>query len=226
MVTAAHALVTAQLCETRNGLDSRIRTKAKKRIPEDLMDKYIKRPIAIEATQLTEEMTIHTLEGDMKGGIGDWLIKGVNGELYPCKDDIFQKTYREQSETESSVSGDTSDGYHTFDELYHHRAVLFAALQMAYPKLSWKSKQHSDGTMFDNMFIAGIDTPEGTYAYHLEMNEWDIFACKEIETAPEWDGHLPKDVDRLLSLRVADWEGLTSELLTPHNDLWEQLASA
>ena len=36
---------------------------------------------------------IHTLEGDMMIGDKDWLIKGVNGELYPCKDDIFRKTY-------------------------------------------------------------------------------------------------------------------------------------
>ena len=102
----------------------------------------------------------------------------------------------------NEINGNTSDGYHTFNELYHHRAVLFAALQMAYPKLSWKSKQHSDGTMFDNMFIAGIDTPVGTYTYHLEMNEWDIFTCREIEAAPGWDGHLPKDVGRLLSLEL------------------------
>lgn len=190
------------------------------------MAKYVKRPIVIDAIQLAEETVIHTLEGDMKGGVGDWLITGVNGELYPCKDDIFQKTYREQSEAESTVNGDTSDGYHTFNELYHHRAVLFAALQKAYPNKSWKSKQHSDGTMFDNMFIAGIDTPEGTYTYHLEMNEWDIFTCREIEAAPGWDGHLPKDVGRLLSLKGVDWESLTSELLATHNDLWEQLASA
>lgn len=36
---------------------------------------------------------IDTLEGTMKAGIGDWIIKGVNGEFYPCKDEIFQKTY-------------------------------------------------------------------------------------------------------------------------------------
>lgn len=36
---------------------------------------------------------IPTLEGTMRANIGDWVIKGVNGEFYPCKDDIFQKTY-------------------------------------------------------------------------------------------------------------------------------------
>ena len=36
---------------------------------------------------------ISTLEGVMTGRIGDWIITGVNGEKYPCKDDIFRKTY-------------------------------------------------------------------------------------------------------------------------------------
>ena len=38
---------------------------------------------------------IHTLEGDMKVDNGDYVIKGVNGEFYPCKPDIFDKTYEE-----------------------------------------------------------------------------------------------------------------------------------
>lgn len=36
---------------------------------------------------------ITTLEGDMKASIGDWIIKGVKGEFYPCKPDIFSETY-------------------------------------------------------------------------------------------------------------------------------------
>lgn len=38
---------------------------------------------------------IFTLEGVMRGQIGDFIIKGVNGEFYPCKPDIFKKTYEE-----------------------------------------------------------------------------------------------------------------------------------
>ena len=40
-------------------------------------------------------VTIKTLEGDMKAIPGDYVIKGVNGEFYPCKPDIFDKTYEE-----------------------------------------------------------------------------------------------------------------------------------
>ena len=40
-----------------------------------------------------EGLTIHTLEGDMTAQVGDYIIEGVNGELYPIKADIFEKTY-------------------------------------------------------------------------------------------------------------------------------------
>lgn len=43
-------------------------------------------------------MTIHTLEGDMTAKSGDYIIKGVNGEFYPCKPDIFTQTYMEMEE--------------------------------------------------------------------------------------------------------------------------------
>jgi len=38
-------------------------------------------------------LKIFTLEGKMNADINDWIIKGVNGEFYPCKPDIFEKTY-------------------------------------------------------------------------------------------------------------------------------------
>ena len=39
------------------------------------------------------DVIIPTLEGDMRASYGDYIIKGVNGEFYPCKPDIFEKTY-------------------------------------------------------------------------------------------------------------------------------------
>ena len=44
------------------------------------------------------QLIIQTLEGDMWAFPGDWIIKGVNGEFYPCKPDIFQKTYEKVEE--------------------------------------------------------------------------------------------------------------------------------
>lgn len=40
-----------------------------------------------------EDAFVSTLEGDMYFGPGDWIIKGVKGEFYPCKPDIFEQTY-------------------------------------------------------------------------------------------------------------------------------------
>lgn len=39
------------------------------------------------------ELVIHTLEGDMKANVGDFIIKGLRGEFYPCKPDVFHKKY-------------------------------------------------------------------------------------------------------------------------------------
>lgn len=57
------------------------------------MPKFRKKPVIIEAVQITRPMKIKTLEGIMQGEPGDWLIKGVKGEKYFCKDEIFKKTY-------------------------------------------------------------------------------------------------------------------------------------
>lgn len=83
--------------------------------------KFKKKPVTIEAIQWTgeniaeiiefvkgdvridaesndgqtsrRELHINTLEGVMHASKGDWIIKGVQGEFYPCKPDIFEKTY-------------------------------------------------------------------------------------------------------------------------------------
>lgn len=94
-----------------------------------------------------------------------------------------------------------SDGYHTFDELYFHRMILFSVICKQNKEKSWKSKLHHDGTMFKDYFIVGIDTPLGQYSYHYHMEYWDHFCeIAELEKAPKWDGHTPDQVHRLLSL--------------------------
>lgn len=90
----------------------------------------------------------------------------------------------------AKIDGNTSDGYHTFNELYHHRAVLFSVIVKTFPELAWKSKLHSDGTMYEGMFIVGIDTPDGQASYHYAIDPyWDMFECKELYSAPFYDGH-------------------------------------
>ena len=79
--------------------------------------KFRKKPVVIEAIEWTGQnletirqfmkpdypawgvvghpdcLTIYTLEGNHRANIGDWIIKGVKGEFYPCKPDIFEQTY-------------------------------------------------------------------------------------------------------------------------------------
>ena len=110
------------------------------------------------------------------------------------------------------ITGETSDGYHTFNELYHHRAVLFSVIVKAFPDHAWKSRKHHDGTMYDGMFIVGIETPDGQATYHYDIEPyWDMFKCKELEYAPEWDGHTPAQaidrIGKLEPMRHGRWQG-------------------
>ena len=89
--------------------------------------------------------------------------------------------------------GDLSDGYHTFDELYYHRCVLFSLICNQNDIAAWKSKKHFTGDMYDGMFIVGIETPYGQVTYHYDLKYWDTFNVQELETAPEWDGSSPSD---------------------------------
>ena len=58
------------------------------------MTKYRKKPVVIEARGPIEfEEYISTLEGVMIASVGDYIITGVQGEIYPCKPDIFLATY-------------------------------------------------------------------------------------------------------------------------------------
>lgn len=107
--------------------------------------------------------------------------------------------------------GSTSDGYHTFDELYEHRFTLWMALckQIAsdpryqYDRDVWRSRKHSDGTNYAGWFLLGIgDKPGEQMTYHVPDARWT--ACgfaKELEKAPEFDGHTSEDVlDRIARL--------------------------
>ena len=60
--------------------------------------KFRKKPVIIEAYQTDVQLDIPTLEGTMHADIGDWIITGVKGEQYPCKPDIFEKTYERVEE--------------------------------------------------------------------------------------------------------------------------------
>lgn len=98
--------------------------------------------------------------------------------------------------------GDVSDGYHTFNDLYHQRAMLFAVIVNQNSDKAWKTHRHEDGELCfgGGWFLVTIDTPDGAYGYHYEDKYWDLFNCQELPKAKHWDGYTEKDVDRLFSL--------------------------
>lgn len=79
-------------------------------------------------------------------------------------------------------TGETSDGYHTFAELYDHRNHLFVALMRSNPSLSWRASNHEDGTMFDGWFVAGMHLSSGDITYHLPVSMWGMLNDKRIAT--------------------------------------------
>lgn len=54
---------------------------------------FKKKPVEVMAYRTYKEIQISTLEGVMTAKPGDWVIRGVKEEIYPCKDSIFRETY-------------------------------------------------------------------------------------------------------------------------------------
>lgn len=103
------------------------------------------------------------------------------------------------------VTENTSDGYHTFKELYEHRNLLYALLATELHNKSkiyvWKSRKHNDQSAYKGWFISGIDFNDGedSVTYHLPNSLWNKLHVTELEYAPKWDGHSSQDVvERLL----------------------------
>jgi len=106
-----------------------------------------------------------------------------------------------------AVTENTSDGYHTFKELYEFRkiynAVLFNEWTSGGKYQIHKSKKHSDGEecFGGGWFIVMATLPTGQISNHYELKDWDLFECEERELADKWDGHTSQDVlTRLSSL--------------------------
>ncbi|OAB77983.1 hypothetical protein [Cochleicola gelatinilyticus] len=62
-------------------------------IPDLEFKEAIKKPIPIKCIQINEPFEVETMEGTMRGKKGDWLMVGIDGEMYACDAAIFKKTY-------------------------------------------------------------------------------------------------------------------------------------
>lgn len=130
----------------------------------------------------------------------------------------------------NQITGETSDGYHTFNELYAHRVRLFCVLMHSHKCSAWWSRKHHDGSAWEGWVIAGIDTPEGSITYHLPESEIEnLPEGTELSNGKEWDGHTAADVlVRLLSLRQVRGEPETERekwltSLSPEDRMFEEI---
>lgn len=127
-----------------------------------------------------------------------YLVEYKDGYQSWSPKEVFEEAYYEGG------IENASDGYHTFKELYDYRLLYNASFANLYaekyPHKVVKSYRHHDGELCfgGGWFIVMIELPTGQISNHYENKDWDLFKCIEVENAPEWDGHTPKEAsDRL-----------------------------
>jgi hypothetical protein len=149
-------------------------------------------------------------------GIGKWRLLPNGAKLYTTPPAAQQEPV--------AIDGNTSDGYHTFNELYEFRKAYNAALfneWAAGGKCSvHKSWRHHDGELCfgGGWFIVVAVLPDGQISNHYEAKDWDLFAVPETERALfEFDGHTGANVVERLKAYTAppaaqrQWVGLTDD---------------
>ena len=118
--------------------------------------------------------------------------------IYNAEMTAYERGAKEQKDIDDELcrSGEASDGYHTFNELYDFRREYNAALVNSGVWKAHKSYRHHSGELCfgGGWFIVIIETPFGQISNHYENQYWDEFHCEEKEFADKWDGHTEKDV--------------------------------
>lgn len=115
---------------------------------------------------------------------------------------------RVEEATKAKITGETSDGYHTFNELYEYRLTYNAALFNEWSAQGkyevHKSWKHGDGERCfgSGWFIVMAELPTGQISNHYEDKYWDLFDIPERSLAHVWDGHTPEEaLKRLAALK-------------------------
>jgi hypothetical protein len=142
----------------------------------------------------------------------EWLIKELDVDNNTFNVKIINKA-REMHKEETKITENTSDGYHTFKELYDFRKAYNVALFNQWGsilvdfKLKYdvhKSWKHNDGELCfgGGWFIVVAVLPTGQISNHYEAKDWDLFKIPEVEKAKyPFDGHTGQDViNRLINL--------------------------
>lgn len=104
------------------------------------MKYYRKKPVVVKAYQTDEDRVVHTLEGDMLAKAGSYIITGVRGEIYPCRQDIFEETYEEVDNTYY-----TRDTVIKCDECFYNKGIALSGRVMCD---NWKTEVDGSGCFY------------------------------------------------------------------------------
>jgi hypothetical protein len=185
-------------------------------------------------TPTEQENELRALLGEMPGFVIDWLElsdelrnewkKGGKASDFGGHRAFMQKYEKKLADFIAAdrkrvaletvkVTGDTSDGYHTFNELYDYRRVYNAALFNEWASQGkydvHKSWKHSDGEdcFGGGWFIVVAELPTGQVSNHYEGQYWDNFVIPSRNIANKYDGHTPKQaLSRITELKAQQEE--------------------
>lgn len=138
-------------------------------------------------------------------GLSSAQVKRILVWHHMCMDIAFDEGQLE------AISENTSDGYHTFKELYEYRLLYNALLFNEWARLPHdpyrvhKSHRHSDGELAfgGGWFIVMAELPSGQISNHYEDKDWDLFHIPVVTRADEYDGHTPHDVAKRLRAAIS-----------------------
>lgn len=140
----------------------------------------------------------------------EWLLKELYTEMNMSGDgrvlDEILEEAKEMHKAETEITENTSDGYHTFKELYHYRMLYNALIFNEWAKQGLyqvhKSLRHSDGKLCfgGGWFVVVAMLPSGMITNHYKVEDWDYFKIASFgKSSIAYDGHTPSDVANRIS---------------------------
>ena len=226
------------------------------------MQKFVKKPVVIEAIQynginITEiesfvgaklptvwlsvedtQLIIPTLEGDMKVSKGDYIIKGVKGEFYPCKPDVFKSTYNVVEDNNGILSEGEKRVRTTFNVLSLETVDI--AKQLMAEAINLLSRDQNDvaSYYYDNINTTQYRELSADYQREVataktkieEAAMWTVKALtNNIHVAPKTEKNIPPHQERVinelkeLELKITNLTSfITSSTIYPTLDVKEQ----
>ena len=226
------------------------------------MQKFVKKPVVVEAIQynginITEiesflvsklptvwssvedtQLIIPTLEGDMKVSKGDYIIKGIKGEFYPCKPDVFKSTYNVVEDNNGILSEGEKRVRTTFNVL--SLATVDIAKQLMAEAINLLSRDQNDVASYYYDSINTTQYRELSADYQREVATaktkieeaamWTVKALtNNIHVAPKTEKNIPPHQERVinelkeLELKITNLTSfITSSTIYPTLDVKEQ----